>query len=57
MGNHGASAAEWAVRKDYLGGIPICLCSEKTYHPKAFWSCIHFPCARKTCSTTSRPQP
>lgn len=57
MGNHGASVADWMVRKDYLGGIPICLCSEKAYHPKAFWSCIHFPCARKTCSTTSRPQP
>ena len=21
MGNHGASAAEWMVRKDYLGGV------------------------------------
>ncbi|MBR1993129.1 MAG: hypothetical protein IJ988_02290 [Firmicutes bacterium] len=25
--------------------------------PKALASCIHLPCARSTCSTTSRPQP
>lgn len=57
MGNHRASAAEWDGQERLSGRRPICLCSEKAYHPKAFWSCIHFPCARKTCSTTSRPQP
>ena len=58
MDNHGASAAEWMVRKDYLGGFLSAYAQRrKAYHPKAFWSCIHFPCARKTCSTTSRPQP